>query len=74
MEQAWEQLERTGRVEWVSDLADIPAQYGVKNVYGDLGQIFAPEHDGGPACFALGPDDHQRASEYAIVKARESLV
>jgi hypothetical protein len=35
------QFERTGRVEWVSDLADIPAQYGVKNVYGDLGQIFA---------------------------------
>ncbi len=40
-EQAWAQLERTGRVEWVSDLADIPGQYGVKNVYADLGQIFA---------------------------------
>ena len=40
-EMAWEQLSRTGRVEWVSDLAEIPAQYGVKNVYGDLGQIFA---------------------------------
>jgi hypothetical protein len=25
----------------VSDLADIPEKYGVKNVYGDLGQIFA---------------------------------
>jgi len=35
------QWERTGRVEWVNDLADIPEQYGVKNVYGDLGQIFA---------------------------------
>ena len=35
------QWERTGRIEWVSDLADIPGQYGVKNVYGDLGQIFA---------------------------------
>jgi hypothetical protein len=35
------QWERTGRVEWVNDLAEIPAQYGVKNVYGDLGQIFA---------------------------------
>ena len=34
-------MERTGRVEWVNDLAEIPAQYGVKNVYGDLGQIFA---------------------------------
>jgi hypothetical protein len=38
---AYEQLNRTGRVEWVSDLADIPGQFGVKNVYGDLGQIFA---------------------------------
>jgi predicted TIM-barrel fold metal-dependent hydrolase len=35
------QFERTGRVEWTSDLADIPARYGVSNVFGDLGQIFA---------------------------------
>jgi hypothetical protein len=28
-------------VEWTNDLADIPQQYGVTNVYGDLGQIFA---------------------------------
>jgi uncharacterized protein len=35
------QFEATGRVEWTSDLADIPAKYGVSNVYGDLGQIFA---------------------------------
>jgi uncharacterized protein len=40
-EAAWAQFEKTGRVEWVSDLAEIPAQYGVTNVYGDLGQIFA---------------------------------
>lgn len=31
----------TGRSSWVSDLAEIPAKYGVSNVYGDLGQIFA---------------------------------
>ena len=37
----WEQFEKTGRVDWVSDLADVPGKYGVKNVYGDLGQIFA---------------------------------
>ena len=37
----YEQFERTGRVEWVSDLAEIPGKYGVSNVYGDLGQIFA---------------------------------
>jgi hypothetical protein len=34
----WDQ---TGRISWVSDLAEIPAKYGVKNVYGDLGQLFA---------------------------------
>ena len=37
----WAQFESTGRVDWVTDLAEIPAKYGVKNVYGDLGQIFA---------------------------------
>jgi uncharacterized protein len=36
-----EQFERTGRIDWVTDLAEIPEKYGVKNVYGDLGQIFA---------------------------------
>ncbi len=35
------QFERTGRVEWVNDLAEIPEKFGVSNVYGDLGQIFA---------------------------------
>jgi predicted TIM-barrel fold metal-dependent hydrolase len=35
------QFETTGRVEWTSDLAEIPAKYGVSNVYADLGQIFA---------------------------------
>ena len=37
----WKQFEETGRVEWVSDLADIPAKFGVKNVYADVGQLFA---------------------------------
>jgi predicted TIM-barrel fold metal-dependent hydrolase len=40
-EDAWAQFERTGRLEWTSDLAEIPAKYGVSNVYGDLGQLFA---------------------------------
>ena len=35
------EFERTGRISWTSDLADIPAQYGVNNVYGDVGQLFA---------------------------------
>ena len=41
VDDAWAQLERTGRIEWVTDLADIPAKYGVKNVYADVGQLFA---------------------------------
>ena len=41
VEDAWAQFEKTGRIEWVTDLAEIPSKYGVKNVYGDLGQIFA---------------------------------
>jgi uncharacterized protein len=40
-EDAWAQFQKTGRIEWVSDLAEIPEKYGVRNVYGDLGQIFA---------------------------------
>jgi predicted TIM-barrel fold metal-dependent hydrolase len=35
------EFERTGRIDWVTDLAEIPAQAGVTNVYADLGQIFA---------------------------------
>ena len=38
---AWEHFEKTGRIEWVTDLAEIPGKYGVTNVYGDLGQLFA---------------------------------
>jgi hypothetical protein len=41
VEDAWAQFEKTGRIEWVTDLAEIPAKHGVTNVYGDLGQIFA---------------------------------
>jgi len=39
--QAMEEFDKTGRSSWTSDLAEIPEKYGVKNVYGDLGQIFA---------------------------------
>jgi predicted TIM-barrel fold metal-dependent hydrolase len=41
VQEAWAQLEQTGRIEWVTDLSEIPAKFGVSNVYGDLGQIFA---------------------------------
>ncbi len=34
-------FERTGRMEWVTDLAEIPAKHGVSNIYADLGTTFA---------------------------------
>jgi len=40
-EEALAEFERSGRIEWVSDLAEIPEKYDVGNVYGDLGQVFA---------------------------------
>ena len=36
-----EEWQKTGRMSWLSDLAEIPEKYGVTNVYGDLGAIFA---------------------------------
>ena len=33
-------LNRTGRMDWVSDLAEIPEKYGVTNVYGEVGSSF----------------------------------
>jgi len=41
VEDAWRQFEETGRIEWVTDLAEIPAKHGVNNVYADVGQLFA---------------------------------
>ena len=38
---AWGQFERTGRIDWITDLAEIPAKFGVSNVYADVGQLFA---------------------------------
>jgi predicted TIM-barrel fold metal-dependent hydrolase len=36
-----DKFERTGEIEWVSDLARIPEKYGVTNVYCDIGTSFA---------------------------------
>ena len=41
VEDAWAQLEKTGRIDWVTDLAEIPSKFGVSNVYADVGQLFA---------------------------------
>jgi len=35
-----DRFEQTGRIDRVSDLADIPAQWGVSNVYADIGASF----------------------------------
>ncbi|MEZ6023098.1 MAG: hypothetical protein R3C16_06735 [Hyphomonadaceae bacterium] len=61
----WEALaefEQTGRLSWVSDLADIPGAHGVSNVYGDLGQIFASTHC---RAAARGGGDHGHPGEGA---------
>jgi hypothetical protein len=34
-------FEERGEIEWVSNLAAIPSEYGVKNVYAELGSVFA---------------------------------
>jgi predicted TIM-barrel fold metal-dependent hydrolase len=38
---ALDEFKKTGRMEWVSDLADIPSKFGVSNVYADIGAVFA---------------------------------
>jgi predicted TIM-barrel fold metal-dependent hydrolase len=50
---AWAQFEQTSRIEWVTDLAEIPAKHGVKNVYADLGQIFAQSTIANPKVSAV---------------------
>lgn len=33
-------FEKTGRIDWVTDLAEIPTKWGVKNVWADVGTSF----------------------------------
>src|SRR5262245_65948101 len=35
------EFDKTGRIQWATDLAEIPAKYGVKNVYAEIGTAFA---------------------------------
>ena len=39
--QAWAEFEQTGRIQWATDLAEIPQKFGVTNVYAELGTSFA---------------------------------
>lgn len=40
-EESLAQFDTSGRMDWVSDLADIPSTHGVANVYAELGTSFA---------------------------------
>jgi hypothetical protein len=35
------EFSKTGRIPWVTELAEIPEKHGVKNVYGEIGAVFA---------------------------------
>ena len=35
------EFKKTGRIPWVTDLSEIPGNHGVKNVYAELGGVFA---------------------------------
>jgi hypothetical protein len=35
-----QEFERSGRIDWVTDLAEIPARHGVRNVWADVGTSF----------------------------------
>lgn len=35
------EFEKTGRIEWASDLAEVPTKAGVSNVYAEMGTSFA---------------------------------
>jgi hypothetical protein len=38
---AMQEFDQTGRIKWSTDLAEIPAKFGVNNVYGEVGTAFA---------------------------------
>ena len=46
------EFEKTGRIKWATDLAEIPAKFGVNNVYGEIGTSFASCAVGNPALAA----------------------
>jgi predicted TIM-barrel fold metal-dependent hydrolase len=40
-EQEMAEFEKSGYIQWATDLARIPQKYGVNNVYAELGSVFA---------------------------------
>ncbi|HZP39621.1 MAG TPA: amidohydrolase family protein [Methylomirabilota bacterium] len=64
-DEAMAEFDRTGRMPWATDLAEIPAKFGVRNVYGEVGTAFANSAVANPRFAAafmgtlmrgLGPD------------------
>jgi uncharacterized protein len=62
---ALNEFNSTGRIKWTTDLAEIPAKFGVTNVYGEVGTAFANSAVANPRFAAafigtlergLGPD------------------
>jgi uncharacterized protein len=62
---AMAEFDQTGRIKWATDLAEIPAKFGVSNVYGEVGTAFANSAVANPRFAAafigtlvrgLGPD------------------
>jgi predicted TIM-barrel fold metal-dependent hydrolase len=59
------EFDQTGRIKWATDLAEIPAKFGVNNVYAEIGTAFANSAVANPRFAAafigtlirgLGPD------------------
>lgn len=65
-----EQFESTGRIDWLSDLAEIPERHGVTNVYGDLGQVFANAAISHPRRHARHPDPRARGRSCGLGHGR----
>ena len=40
LDQATSEFEKTGRIPWITELAEVPKKYGVKNLYAELGTTF----------------------------------
>src|SRR4030095_2077240 len=35
------EFDKTGRIQWATDLAEMPSEHGVQNGYGEIGTAFA---------------------------------
>ena len=47
-DQAWGEFEQTGRIQWATDLAEIPQKFGVSNVYAGARHVLCQLGGGAP--------------------------